>query len=103
MHFMQKDSLVTNFDKSNRPQYEKAIELFQKRNPLLNFWIEDSAFDSIGRKNDEMLSLHSDGPLQDKLKWIKFYKNLNESKLMAGEIPIKLNLKDKLKSFLNIF
>jgi predicted AAA+ superfamily ATPase len=90
---------VSNFDKSIRIQYEKAIELFMSRNPKIKVWIEDSAFDSIGRKNDEMLSLHSDGSLQDKHKWIKFYKSLNERKLMEGEIPTKINLKERLKTW----
>jgi hypothetical protein len=100
MHFIQKDSLVTNFNNSKRDLYEKAMEIFVSYNPKIKVWIEPTAFDSLGRKMDEDLSLHSDGGFKGKLKWMRFFKKINKKKLMAGEIKPKQNLAEKIKAFL---
>ena len=98
MHFVQKDSLITNFDKSKKDLYEKAMMIFLSYNPKIKVWIEDSAFDSLGRTMDSF-SLHSNGSLKGKIKWMRFFKNINKKKLMAGEIKPKQNLKEKIKEF----
>lgn len=96
--FSQKNSFVTNFDADKRALYEKAIQVFQRINPSIKVWIEEEAFDSLGRPSSD-LSLHSDAEFKGKMKWMKFYKNVNKQKLMSGELDVKKTVLEKILSW----
>ncbi len=87
MEFEQKNSFATNFHRDKKDLYEKAMVIFESYNPKIKVWIEDTAFDSLGRSlSDDHLSLHTDGGFKGKLKWNRFFKKINKRKLLAGLI-----------------
>ena len=60
--FLSKDnksSLLTNFDKSKRPIYEKAIDEYKKGGGKLDIYILDEAYWRNGYLDENMNSLHT--------------------------------------------
>jgi len=88
MDFHQKHSHITNLKKEEKPLYEKAMEIFQSYNKNTKLWIEDEAFDTLGRPSTDCCSLHSDRAFQGKTKWNDFFRK-NRERIEAGEMQPK--------------
>lgn len=68
LEFHQKETFATNFPK------DKA-------------WIEEEAFDALGHQVDESFSLHTNQNFKGKVKWLKFFINVDTAALIEGRLP----------------
>lgn len=100
--FHQKDTHATNFLKDKKELYENAMKIFISYNPKIKVWIEDTAFDFLGRPHVNHLSLHTNQGHKGKIKWIGFFSTVDKKKILSGEIKYKKTIKEKFKTFLNL-
>lgn len=79
--FKQKNTFASNFDKSQRFIFELAGAKFSEKTGI-KVWIEEEAFDSLGRFMEDDFSIHLNGDEKEKKKWHRFFKQTNKKKLI---------------------
>lgn len=85
LEFHQKETFATNFPKEKIELYRKAVELFMSTNDI-QAWIEEEAFDALGHQVNSF-SLHTNQNFKGKVKWLKFFINVDIVALMEDRLP----------------
>ena len=96
LEFHQKETFATNFPKDKVELYKKAIDLFMNTTDI-QAWIEEEAFDALGHQVEESFSLHTNQNFKGKVKWLKFFINVDTVALIEGRLP-KQNIFEKVFS-----
>ena len=84
-------SLLTNFNKSERLIYEKAINEYKKRGGNLDIYILDEAYWDNGYLDESMNSLHTNNRRMDRtefwniFEYVKYGKPIPEDSCDAEE------------------